>query len=100
MQRLATVLALAACASALVPLRRAQGPPSSAVRTASSAEAEAEAEVLPPSFPPVSRYAWRGHSCAFRTAGAGPPVLLLHGFAGSAFNCWRSTLPALAATGP
>ena len=27
----------------------------------------------------------------------GPVAILLHGFAGSAFNCWRSTLPALAA---
>jgi len=49
-------------------------------------------------FPAASRYEWRGHSCSFVKAGQGPPVLLLHGFAGSAYNCWRSTLPALAAT--
>lgn len=47
-------------------------------------------------FPEPSRYVWRGHSCSFVKSGQGPPVLLLHGFAGSAFNCWRSTLPALA----
>ena len=28
----------------------------------------------------------------------GPVAILLHGFAGSGFNCWRSTLPALATT--
>ena len=49
-------------------------------------------------FPPASSYVWRGHTCSFVVAGQGPPVLLLHGFAGSAYNCWRSTLPALAAT--
>ncbi len=49
-------------------------------------------------FPPASRYTWRGHSCSYVEAGSGPPVILLHGFAGSAFNCWRSTVPALAAT--
>jgi len=47
---------------------------------------------------PVTRYTWRGHSCAYRKMGAGPPVLLVHGFAGSSFNCWRSTLPELART--
>jgi len=49
-------------------------------------------------FPPASTYSWRGHTCSFVKAGSGPPVVLLHGFAGSAFNCWRSTLPALAET--
>ena len=53
----------------------------------------ASAEVA---FPPASSYKWRGHTCSFRKAGEGPPIVLLHGFAGSAFNCWRSTLPALA----
>jgi len=47
-------------------------------------------------FPPATRYAWRGHTCSYVKAGKGPPVLLLHGFAGSAYNCWRSTIPALA----
>jgi len=50
------------------------------------------------SIPPVSRYTWRGHSCAYRKMGAGPPILLVHGFAGSSFNCWRSTFPELART--
>ena len=49
-------------------------------------------------FLPTSTYDWRGHSCAFVQAGQGPPVVLIHGFAGSAYNCWRSTVPALAAT--
>jgi len=49
-------------------------------------------------FPPRSTFVWQGHSCAYVKAGQGPPVLLIHGFAGSAYNCWRSTLPALAAT--
>lgn len=49
-------------------------------------------------FPTASRYPWRGHSCSYVKAGNGPPVLLLHGFAGSAYNCWRSTLPSLATT--
>ena len=49
-------------------------------------------------FPPATQYTWRGHKCSYVKAGQGPPVLLLHGFAGSAFNCWRSTVPALAAT--
>ena len=44
------------------------------------------------------RRRWRGHSCAFVEAGEGPPILLLHGFAGSAYNAWRSTIPALAQT--
>jgi pimeloyl-ACP methyl ester carboxylesterase len=51
---------------------------------------------LAPALPPASTYTWRGHTCSFVKAGQGPPVLLLHGFAGSAFNCWRSTIPALA----
>ena len=46
-------------------------------------------------FMPSSTYEWRGHSCSFVKAGEGPPVVLIHGFAGSAYNCWRSTLPAL-----
>ena len=54
--------------------------------------------MAPASFPTPKRYSWRGHSCAYVEAGAGPPVLLLHGFAGSSFNCWRSTVPALAST--
>jgi len=55
-------------------------------------------QALDAEFPPASRYTWRGHSCSFVKAGQGPPVLLVHGFAGSAFNCWRSTVPALAKT--
>ena len=50
-------------------------------------------------FPPVERYTWHNHKIAYRKAGEGPPILLLHGFAGSAYNCWRSTLPTLAASG-
>jgi len=49
-------------------------------------------------FPPATTYEWRGHQCSYVKAGSGPPILLLHGFAGSAFNAWRSTLPALAET--
>lgn len=50
-------------------------------------------------FPTASRFEFKGHSCSFVEAGQGPPILLLHGFAGSAYNCWRSTVPALAASG-
>ena len=50
-------------------------------------------------FPATSKYQWRGHECAYVAAGEGPPVILLHGFAGSAYNCWRSTVPAVAASG-
>ena len=56
------------------------------------------AAAMRPAFPPASTYTFRGHQCSFVKAGSGPPVILLHGFAGSAFNCWRSTLPALAET--
>ena len=56
------------------------------------------AAALTPAFPSASTYTWRGHTCSFVKAGSGPPVVLLHGFAGSAFNCWRSTLPALSKT--
>ena len=49
-------------------------------------------------FPAASRFNFRGSDCAYYVAGSGPPVVLLHGFAGSAYNCWRSTVPALAAT--
>ena len=60
----------------------------------------AVAMTVPPAdaFPPRSFYDWRGHRCAYVAAGDGPPVLLLHGFAGSAYNAWRSTIPALART--
>ena len=47
-------------------------------------------------FPRASSWAFRGYPCSYVKAGSGPPVLLVHGFAGSAFNCWRETLPALA----
>ena len=56
------------------------------------------ATAIAPAFPPATTYAWRGHTCSFVRAGSGPPVVLLHGFAGSSFNCWRNTLPALAET--
>jgi len=56
------------------------------------------AAAMRPAFPPASTYTFRGHQCSFVKAGSGPPIVLLHGFAGSAFNCWRSTLPALAET--
>jgi len=49
-------------------------------------------------FPPATKWMWRGHACNYVTAGQGPPLLLLHGFAGSAYNAWRETVPALAAT--
>lgn len=49
-------------------------------------------------FPSASKYTFRGHKCSYVQAGTGPPVILLHGFAGSAFNCWRSTIPELAKT--
>ena len=39
------------------------------------------------------QYQWRGHECAYVAAGEGPPVILLHGFAGSAYNCWRPRCP-------
>ena len=57
------------------------------------------AAALASTFPAPSRWTWKGHSVNYVTAGSsGPPVLLVHGFAGSAFNCWRSTVPALAET--
>ena len=52
-----------------------------------------------PAFPVASRFDFQGNSCSYVEAGQGPPILLLHGFAGSAYNCWRSTVPALAAAG-
>jgi pimeloyl-ACP methyl ester carboxylesterase len=36
-----------------------------------------------------------GHSVAYRTAGDGPVVLLVHGMAGSS-ETWRLVMPALA----
>ena len=85
--QIAAAIILAATTSAFAPSRRAARRPS----PPRAARSE-------PAFPPASTYTWRGHKCSFRKAGAGPPVVLLHGFAGSAFNCWRSTLPALAGT--
>jgi len=50
-------------------------------------------------FPAASQWVWRGQQCSYVEAGTtGPPILLLHGFAGSAFNAWRSTVPELAKT--
>ena len=56
------------------------------------------AAALAASFPATSKFSFRGHNCAYVTAGSGPPILLLHGFAGSSYNCWRSTVPELAKT--
>ena len=48
---------------------------------------------------PASKYTFKDHTCSYVQAGSGgPPVLLLHGFAGSAFNAWRSTIPELSKT--
>jgi pimeloyl-ACP methyl ester carboxylesterase len=53
----------------------------------------------PHNWPSATRYKWRGHTCSFVQAGSdGPPILLVHGFAGSSYNCWRSTVPSLAGT--
>ena len=46
-------------------------------------------------MPEVRRLAIHGHSVAFRTAGEGPVLVLVHGMAGSA-ETWRHIVPALA----
>lgn len=43
----------------------------------------------------LQRVSIHGHSIAFRTAGSGPILVLLHGMAGSSAT-WRHVLPALA----
>ena len=43
----------------------------------------------------VRRVTLHGHSVAYRTAGDGPVILLVHGMAGSS-DTWRHVLPALA----
>ena len=51
---------------------------------------------------PATQYTWCGHTCSYVTAGPEaserPPIVLIHGFAGSAYNAWRATIPALART--
>ena len=55
------------------------------------------AAMLTSTFPAGSKFSFRGHTCNYAVAGTGPqPVLLLHGFAGSGYNSFRETLPALA----
>src|SRR6185436_20417996 len=44
---------------------------------------------------PLRRIILHGHSVAYRTAGEGPVVVLVHGMAGSS-DTWRYVLPALA----
>ena len=44
---------------------------------------------------PLQRVTLHGHSIAYRTAGDGPVVVLVHGMAGSS-DTWRHVLPALA----
>jgi pimeloyl-ACP methyl ester carboxylesterase len=44
---------------------------------------------------PLRRVTLHGHSIAYRTAGDGPVVVLVHGMAGSS-DTWRHVLPALA----
>jgi pimeloyl-ACP methyl ester carboxylesterase len=44
---------------------------------------------------PLRRTTLHGHSVAYRTAGEGPVVVLVHGMAGSS-DTWRHVLPALA----
>ncbi|MDQ1519480.1 MAG: hypothetical protein QOI55_553 [Actinomycetota bacterium] len=43
---------------------------------------------------PVQYVSIHGHEVAYRTAGQGPALLLVHGMAGSA-STWRSVMPAL-----
>jgi pimeloyl-ACP methyl ester carboxylesterase len=45
---------------------------------------------------PLRHVAIHGHTVAFRTAGEGPVVVLVHGMAGAS-DTWRHVLPALAA---
>jgi soluble epoxide hydrolase / lipid-phosphate phosphatase len=49
-------------------------------------------------FPPVSRAITHGLDLAFYEAGAGPAVVLLHGFPELAYS-WRHQIEALAARG-
>jgi pimeloyl-ACP methyl ester carboxylesterase len=44
---------------------------------------------------PVQYVSIHGHDLAYRVAGSGPPVLLVHGMAGSA-STWRHVMPQLA----
>jgi pimeloyl-ACP methyl ester carboxylesterase len=46
-------------------------------------------------LPPLRRLTLHGHTVAFRTAGEGPVVVLVHGLAGSS-DTWRHVMPALA----
>src|SRR5689334_8990236 len=47
-------------------------------------------------IPPAETIELHGHSVSFLRAGEGPPILLLHGIAGS-FETWAPLLPALSA---
>ena len=58
--------------------------------------------VVPDSLPHVQRhyqtYLWRGHQINYRRHGAGPPILLIHGFGANA-NHFRNNIPALVEAG-
>lgn len=44
---------------------------------------------------PVERIAWHGQELCFKRCGEGPPVVLVHGIAGS-FETWNKVIPLLA----
>ncbi len=47
---------------------------------------------------PKFLWMWRGHRIAWTRAGAGTPLVLVHGF-GASIGHWRKNIPALAAAG-
>jgi pimeloyl-ACP methyl ester carboxylesterase len=43
------------------------------------------------------KWVWNGHDIAYRTAGCGPPIILIHGFGASSYQ-YRFNIPELAKT--
>ncbi|TVP63859.1 MAG: alpha/beta fold hydrolase [Leptolyngbya sp. LCM1.Bin17] len=53
---------------------------------------------LIPLAPPKQTWSWRGHTITYTVAGAGDPLVLIHGF-GASLGHWRKNIPILAEAG-
>lgn len=81
---------LCACSSALrAPVQRVRR---------SAVPRSAAVEAPPPLTPGAAIWDWDGSAIRYSTSGAGPAVVLLHGF-GSSLETWRGNEPALVAAG-